>query len=71
MGKPINNDKLPKYARESQSIPTTNIWWAQTKKLNTKIIHKEYNIAKLLNTQRNPIKSIYKETRPNIGSITI
>ena len=34
VGKPIKTVILPKYVRESKSIPITNMWCAQTKKPN-------------------------------------
>jgi len=46
VGKPIKTVTLPKYIRESKSIPITNIWCAQTKKPNKHIQNKLYNMAK-------------------------
>lgn len=71
VGRPIKIVKLPKYARESISIPITNIWCAHTKKPITAIHIIEYIIANPENTQRNPITSINVDIRPNTGNIII
>lgn len=61
-----------KYARESISNPTVNIWWAQTINPKIPILIIAYNIPKCPNTCFFPLwKIIVWEIIPNPGKIRI